>query len=133
MITIALALLLAFVLEPIVWHLQRWHVPRTVGSFLAIALLLSCVYGIGHFAYNSAVAFLGDLPKYSSRLGETMMQFRQRTEQLKKTTEAVLPENEQDGGVVKVKTQSTWTDWLTNSASSLTEILVALSSGASRP
>src|SRR5215831_4247430 len=40
MITIASALLLAFVLEPIVWYLQRWHVPRTVGSFLAVALLL---------------------------------------------------------------------------------------------
>ena len=127
MITIASALLLAFVLEPVVWHLQRWHVPRTVGSFLAVTLLLGGVYGVGHFAYNSAVAFLADLPKYSSQLGETMMQFRQRTEQLKKTTEAVLPQNEQDSGVVKVKTQSTWTDWLTNSASSLSEILIALS------
>jgi len=63
MITIASALLLAFVLEPIVWHLQRWHVPRTVGSFLAVTLLLGGVYGVGHFAYNSAVACLTDLPK----------------------------------------------------------------------
>src|SRR5919198_1149993 len=54
MITIASALLLAFVLEPIVWHLQRWHVSRTVGSFLAVTLLLGCVYGVGHFSYNRA-------------------------------------------------------------------------------
>jgi predicted PurR-regulated permease PerM len=127
MITIASALLLAFVLEPVVWHLQRWHVPRTVGSFLAVTLLLGGVYGLGHFSYNSAMAFLHDLPKYSAQLSETMMQFRQRTEQLKKTTEAVLPESEQERAVVKVQTQSTWTDWLTSSASGLSEILIALS------
>src|SRR5215831_1475551 len=110
MITIASASLLAFVLEPIVWYLQRWHVPRTVGAFLAVALLLGCVYGVCYFAYNSANAFLDDLPKYSYRLRETMTQLRQHTEQLKKTTAAVLPESEQERDVVKVKPQSTWTD-----------------------
>ena len=68
-----LHLLLAFILEPIVWYLQRWHVPRTVGSFLAVALLLGCVYGVCYFAYNSASAFLDDLPKYSYRLRETCL------------------------------------------------------------
>ena len=34
MITIASALLLAFVLEPIVWRLQRWHVPRAEARLL---------------------------------------------------------------------------------------------------
>jgi predicted PurR-regulated permease PerM len=127
MITIASALLLALVLEPIVWYLQWWHVPRTVGAFLAVALLLGCVYGVCYFAYNSASAFLDDLPKYSYRLRETMVQFRQHTEQLKKTTAAVLPESEQERDVVKVKPQSTWTAWLTNSASGLSEIVIALS------
>jgi len=127
MITIASSVLLAFVLEPMVWHLQRWRVPRAVGSLLAVALLLGSVYGVGYFAYNQAVAFLHDLPKYSAKLSETMMQFRQHTEQLKKTTEAMLPVSEQEKDVVKVKPQSTWTDWLTNSASGLGETLIALS------
>jgi predicted PurR-regulated permease PerM len=58
MITIASALLLAFVLEPIVWHLQRWRVPRAAGAFIALTLLLGSVYGVGHLSYNSALAFL---------------------------------------------------------------------------
>src|SRR5215510_6505578 len=68
MITIASALLLAFVLEPIVWHLQRWRVPRAAGSFIALALLLGSVYGVCHFSYNKAITFLDDLPKYSDKL-----------------------------------------------------------------
>jgi len=31
MITMASALLLAFVLKPIVWYLQRWRMPRAAG------------------------------------------------------------------------------------------------------
>ena len=43
MITIASALLLAFVLEPVVWRLQRWRVPRAAGSFIALTCC-SAVY-----------------------------------------------------------------------------------------
>ena len=107
MITIASALLLAFVLAPMVWHLQRWRVPRAAGSFIALALLLGSVYGVCHFSYNKAITFLDDLPKYSYKLRETVLQFRQRTEQLKKTTETMLPESEQEREVVKVRAQST--------------------------
>jgi predicted PurR-regulated permease PerM len=127
MITLLSALLLAFVLEPVVWRLKRWHVPRAAGSFLAVLLLLGCVYGILHFSYSSTVAFIGDLPKYSHRIRETIMQVRQQTEQLQQTTKTVLPESQADEEVVKVRTQSTWTDWLTRSASSVGELLTALS------
>jgi predicted PurR-regulated permease PerM len=127
MITIASSLLLAFVLEPIVWHLQQWRVPRTVGAFIAVTLLLGCVYSVCHFSYNRAVAFIDDLPRYSDKIRGTVMQVRKQTEQLTKTTETVLPESEQDKKVVKVRAQNTWADWLTNSASGLTELLIALS------
>jgi len=127
MITIASSLLLAFVLEPIVWRLERWRVPRAVGSFMAVLLLLGGVYGVSHFSYNSATAFLHDLPKYSYQLRETIMRFRQQAEQLQQTTATVLPESQQESAVVKVRTQSNWTDWLTRSASGITELLVTLS------
>jgi predicted PurR-regulated permease PerM len=61
MITMASALL-AFILELIVWDLQRWRVPQAAGSFIAFTLLLGSVYGVCHFSYNNALAFLDDLP-----------------------------------------------------------------------
>jgi len=127
MITIATALLLAFVLEPIVWRLERWRVPRATGSFMAVTLLLGCVYGVSHVSYKSAAAFLYDLPKYSSQLRGTMLRFRQQAEQLQQTTATVLPESQQETAVVKVRTQSNWLDWLTRSASGITELLATLS------
>ena len=127
MITLASALLLAFVLEPVVWHLERWRVPRPVGACIAVTLLLGCVYGVAHFSYNSAIAFINDLPKYSHKIRGTLIQFRQQAEQLQKTTETVLPESQQEKEALKVRPQRTWTEWLTNSASGLTELLVALS------
>ena len=84
MITIASSLLLAFMLEPIVWRLQRWHVPRSAGSFIAVVLLLGCVYGVCRYSYNSAITFLDDLPKYADKLRATTLQFRRHTEQLQK-------------------------------------------------
>jgi len=98
-----------------------------VGAFMAVVLLLGCVYGVAHFSYNRAVAFIDDLPKYSHKISGTLLRFRQQAEQLQKTTETVLPESQQEKDMVKVRAQSTWTEWLTNSASGLTELLVALS------
>src|SRR5262249_36770936 len=117
MITIASSLLLAFVLEPIVWHLECWRVPRAVGSFIEVVLLLGCVYGVSHVSYNSASGFLHDLPRYSHQIRGTLLRFRQQAEQLQQTTATVLPESQQEKGVMRVKTESNWTDWLTRSAS----------------
>src|SRR5690348_3799402 len=46
LITLMIAILLTFVLDPVVSLLQRWHVPRFAGSFIAVALLLGCLYGV---------------------------------------------------------------------------------------
>jgi predicted PurR-regulated permease PerM len=127
MMTLATSLLLAFILEPIVGRLERWRVPRAVGAFMAVMLLLGCVYGVVHFSYNNAVAFINDVPKYTDKLRATTLRFRQQAEQLQKTTETVLPESQQASPVIKVREQRTWIDWLTNSASGLTELLVTLS------
>jgi predicted PurR-regulated permease PerM len=127
MMTLATSLLLAFILEPVVARLAHWRVPRPAGAFIAVTLLLGCVYGVVHFSYNNAVAFINDVPKYADKLRATTLRFRQQAEQLQQTTETVLPESQQAHQVIRVRQQNTWIDWLTNSASGLAELLVALS------
>jgi predicted PurR-regulated permease PerM len=127
MITLASAALLAFVLEPLVCYLERWRLSRPVSAFIAVMLLLGCVYGVGHFSYKKAVTFMADLPQYAYKIRGAIVQVHEQAEQLQKSTETVLPESQQEKNIVKVRPQSTWADWLTNSASGLTELLIALS------
>src|SRR3954467_12160982 len=46
LITLMIAILLTFVLAPLVDRLERWRVPRSLGSLLAVGLLLACLYGL---------------------------------------------------------------------------------------
>jgi predicted PurR-regulated permease PerM len=127
MITLVTSILLAFVLAPLVDMLKRWRIPRSVGSFLAVALLLACVYGVMFFSYNQARNFIRDLPKYSDKIGQTTIRFRQQAEQIQKTTESVLPDTTSDERTLKVQPKPNVSDWVTNSAASLTELLLFVS------
>src|SRR5215469_12170378 len=52
LVTLMVSLLLAFVLEPLVSVLERIRLPRALGSFVAILVLLGVMYGISYFFYN---------------------------------------------------------------------------------
>jgi len=66
LITVSVALLIAFILEPIVNGLQKGRLPRSVGALIAV-LLLVAVFGTGTYIfYNRAIAFARELPKYSA-------------------------------------------------------------------
>ena len=54
LITLLVSILLAFLLEPLVEGLRRIHVPRSVGSFLAVLALLTVLYGLTYLFYNRA-------------------------------------------------------------------------------
>src|SRR5262245_31843051 len=68
LITLMVSILLAFMLEPLVGLLERVRVPRSLGSALAIVLLLALTYGASYFFYSRAVSFAHELPKYSDRI-----------------------------------------------------------------
>src|SRR5437016_3877973 len=52
LITICMALLIAFILAPISELLERWRLPRWASSFIAVILLLGGMYGVAYFSYN---------------------------------------------------------------------------------
>jgi predicted PurR-regulated permease PerM len=69
-ITVIIAFIIAFLLEPLVRLFMRVKVPRGLASFLACALWLSSLYLVGLGVYVQAQAFVGDLPRYGNRLNE---------------------------------------------------------------
>ena len=120
------SVLLGFVLAPIVDACDRMHLPRWFGSAVAILVFIGISYSIMYFSYNKGIAFLDDLPKYSTRIRETVIRVRQRTEKIQKTAENVLPGAVDDKNAVKVKQSNNWADRLTEGAGALTEIVLLI-------
>ena len=123
------SVLLAFILAPIVDACDRARFPRWFGSGVAILVLIGVSYLAMYFSYNRAISFLDDLPKYTERMRETLIRFRQRTEKIQKTAENVLQTSSspEDKNAIPVKVnQANWADRLTEGAGAVTEIVLLI-------
>src|SRR5689334_7016732 len=76
-VPIALAILLSFVLAPVVTILQRIRVPRglAVVSVAIIAFLL--IFAMGSLLATQLTQLAGDLPRYQSTISEKIQSFRE--------------------------------------------------------
>ncbi len=126
LVVILVSILLSFVLAPIVDLLVRFQVPRAVAALLAVGLLVSALGVATYGSYSRALDFMHEVPKYKARIQAMGAKIREQAEQIETTTETVLPENEQDQHAVTVKQSSSWTDLVSRNASSVSELLLAL-------
>jgi len=69
-ITVIIAFIIAFLLEPLVRLFMRIRIPRGLASFLACALWLTSLYLAGLGIYVQGQAFVDDLPVYGERLNQ---------------------------------------------------------------
>ena len=90
MVTTLVAILLAFVVEPLVGWFARIRIPRSVGALIAVALLVGVAGNLTYFFYNRAVDFATQLPNYSGKIHDTLANFRAQTTRLEESTRSVL-------------------------------------------
>lgn len=123
-IVLLLAILLSFILAPVVELFQKIRLPRALASLVTVLLFVGVVYMIGQLSYNKAVDFAEQLPKYSGKIRDTVGKVRHQTQQIQKTTENILPadENEKKTPTVRVEQQHNWTDTLTSGLGGVAEI-----------
>lgn len=100
--TLLFSVLLAFVLQPVADGLERFRLPRSVGAFVAVLLLLGVTYAASHFFYNRAIDFAQELPKYSQRIRGVLSHVVQQTSQLQQVSEKVLPPDDRSKKAVPV-------------------------------
>jgi predicted PurR-regulated permease PerM len=65
-----IAVLLAFVIHPMVSFLEKWHIPRLFSILLAVLIIIIGLYLIGMVLFSSGRTILTLYPKYESRLTE---------------------------------------------------------------
>lgn len=126
LITLLVSILLAFLLEPLVEGLRRIHVPRSVGSFVAVLALLAVLYGLTYLFYNRAAAFVSELPKYTVNIRQAIARFRKSTESLEKTRQTMLAPEAGDR-TLQVEQKLNWAEVLTRSAASVWDFVLVVS------
>jgi predicted PurR-regulated permease PerM len=75
-IPIALAILLSFVLAPLVVLLQRIHVPRGLAVVSVVILAFALIFAMGSLLASQLTQLAGDLPRYQSTISEKIQSFR---------------------------------------------------------
>jgi predicted PurR-regulated permease PerM len=65
-----IALLLAFVINPLVQFMERRHIPRPIGIFVGLCIIIAGVYALGAVLFSSGRTILTLYPKYETRLTE---------------------------------------------------------------
>ena len=105
LVTIFTSILIAFVLEPLVRGFARLRIPRTLGSALAVLLVLGLTYGLSYFFYQRAVDFAHQLPKMSGEIKKVVARYEQNAAAIRKSAQSVIPPKPEDGSAVPVKVQ----------------------------
>ncbi len=95
-VTVLSALVVSFILEPVVDFLTRFKLPRGPASFFACTLALAVLYFASLGAYMQFASLFDDLPNYSKRLNEIGTSAMTRVESVEKTVNDILPKRMQE-------------------------------------
>jgi predicted PurR-regulated permease PerM len=79
LIPIALAILLSFVLAPIVRALQKWHVPHGVSTVTVVLLAFLTMFAIGGTIAAQVTQLAADLPRYQTTIRAKIDSLRARS------------------------------------------------------
>jgi predicted PurR-regulated permease PerM len=90
MVTTLVAILLAFILEPLVGWFGRIRFPRPIGALVAVTLSVCLAGSLTFFFYNRAVGFAIQLPQYSEKIRDSLANFRAQTTKIEESTRSVL-------------------------------------------
>lgn len=79
LVPIALAILLSFVLAPLVGLLQRIRVPRGLAVVSVVAMAFALIFAMASLLATQATQLAGDLPRYQSTISDKIQSFRETT------------------------------------------------------
>jgi predicted PurR-regulated permease PerM len=79
LIPLAMAILLSFVLAPMVRLLERIRVPRVIAVVGAVVLAFSLIFAMGSLLASQLTQLAVNLPQYQSTISEKIQSFRDST------------------------------------------------------
>jgi predicted PurR-regulated permease PerM len=76
LIPLALAILLSFLLAPMVRRLEQWHLGRVLSTLVTVAVALMVISAIGYVAARQALSLAAKLPEYRENIQQKMRALR---------------------------------------------------------
>jgi predicted PurR-regulated permease PerM len=89
--TLLLAVLLAYFLDPVVEFLERMHIPRWLGALLSLLAVMSLVGVLGYLVVDRTDQFVADWPRYSAILGHAATAVDRKLATVENQVEAIAP------------------------------------------
>jgi predicted PurR-regulated permease PerM len=89
-ITLLIAVIIAFLLDPVVMAFVKFRLPRPVSSFIVCSTALLVVYLLGLGLYTQFSSLVEDLPMYSQRLNSLVDSAAGKIDQVEKSTFELL-------------------------------------------
>jgi len=89
-ITSIVAIMIAFILEPLVALLIRIRLPRSMASFVVCALALVVLWVLGMGAYSQLSTLYDQLPKYGEQIADLVDGIQQRLDHAEQQTYRML-------------------------------------------
>ncbi len=108
LVTLMSSVLIAFMLEPMVRVMKIIHIPRWMGSLIAVLLATALLYLACYSFYNKALEFAQEFPKNSGSFRQVFAKVNKGAQELQDTgKELVAPTtDDKDKKVVTVKPSS---------------------------
>ena len=125
--TLLLAVLLAYLLDPLVEGLERMRVRRALGSLAVLLLLLAVVGGMGYLVFDRVTHFVGDWPKYSGVLKQASSAIERRLEKLESRVSEFTPEQQRARQVVRIEGERPVRSLLLRGLGSLYSVMLEVS------
>lgn len=90
LIPLALAILLSFLLAPVVRRLEHWRLGRVFSTLIAVTIAFAAIAGIGAVATNQALSLAAKLPEYRANISKKIRAVREPSDgSLGKAAEAI--------------------------------------------
>jgi predicted PurR-regulated permease PerM len=122
--TLLLAVLMAYFLDPVVGALERIHVPRALGALLTLLAVTAIFIGMGYLIVVRVGQFASDWPRYSAVLRHATTAFDRQISTVEKQVEAIAPATERGRAASRTVEPPPVREWLFWGVGSLYSILL---------
>ena len=100
--TLLLAVLLAYFLDPVVEFLERVHLPRGLGTVVVLLAVTLVFSGIGYIVADRVTLLAADWPRYSEVLRHAATSVSRKLSAVESQVEEIAPESEKESPPVRI-------------------------------